>query len=326
MPLQPSSASTPRARSPRDHEVEAGRLVLRVADLQHAGEAGAPAGVFVWRRAVAAVDALGDGPGRRVLARALEALYEDDAAERGAPALTRALACWGGVLERHGELDAAIEVYDAAMRHDPGDAELALHAARARRLKGDRTGAAELYARVRALAGIGPLSSYARLGQALLEEDAVSALGAVLSSALEGGELEVAAVALEERARLHRRAGDAEAAVRDLMEAALLYLDASDRVRIAHALADLLLAKHDAAGAREALSAGLDVALPAHRPHLVSRLRSVARAQGDELGLRRWPPSGPSPLVSLAPLRAGRAERPSNAPMLREWRDRLTAV
>jgi hypothetical protein len=322
MSLHCSSAPASKRFRPRDHEIEAGRLVLRVAAGAGMADAGAtPAAAFLWRRAVAAVSALGEGPARYTLGRVLDVLEHG----AGADEVTRALVCWGGVLERHRVLGAAAEVYEAAFALAPRDAELALHAARARRLMGERAAAAAHYARVRVLAGAGPLSSHARLGEALLEEDPVAALGDVVAGAVETGEREVAAVALEERARLKRRDGSPDA-VADYMEAALLYTEASDRVRVAHALADLLLAKHDAAGAREALVAGLDVCLPAHRPHVVSRLRSVARAQGDQLGLRRWPSAGPSQLVSLAPVRAAGPARPSSAPLLREWRDRLTAV
>jgi hypothetical protein len=169
------------------------------------------------------------------------------------------------------------------------------------------------------------LARFSALGEALLAELPVEALAEVLADSLAAGDREATAVALEERARLLRRDGRGGDAVLDLMDAARTYEDRRDRVRVAHALSDLLLARGDLAAAREAVAAAADLAGAADIQHSVQRLRAIARAEGDELGLRRWPSVGPSPLTTLMPVRrtAGGGPAASLAPALRRWRDGL---
>lgn len=194
---------------------------------------------------------------------------------------------------------------------------------RAHRKAGARDAARALYARVRER-GDGRLGRFSRLGEALLGESPEAGLAPVLDEAEATGEREVAAVALEERAGLRRHAGRAGEAAHDYAAAALRYDDRRDRLRVAHALADVLLGCGDLDGAREALGAALDQAVTAaERRHAVQRLRTLARLQGDQLGLRRYPPEGPAPLVSLMPRRAPAPAAPSMADALRSWRDAL---
>jgi hypothetical protein len=140
------------------------------------------------------------------------------------------------------------------------------------------------------------------------------------------GEAEVYGVALEERARLHRNSGRVGEAVADYLAAALQYDCAQDRVRVMHAVADLMLARGDLEAARESMYVAFDGAMPAQRGHIVSRLRAVARDQGDEVGLRRWPPAKPSALVSLIGPKRGEPAHVSYAALLRRWRDACTAA
>jgi tetratricopeptide (TPR) repeat protein len=307
----------------RERELEAGRLVLRaVASVGSAAGASLPE--FMVRRARASVERMERSPARAALGRAVNAVADvaADEAERRAE-LRQALVCYGGVLERHCVWPAAVEAYETARVVAPLDPEVMLHLARAHRLSGSRAAALELYRAVREVSADARLVRFAEVGGALLAADAVAALTAVLDPAGATVEPEVCAVALEERARLHRNASRTDEAVADYIAAAQVYERTEDCVRIAHALADLMLARGDLAGAREAMYLAHDVALPAQRANVVHRLRAVARAQGDEIGLRRWPSARPASFVSLiGPRRAVTTGR-THAPLLRNWRDQM---
>lgn len=299
----------------REREIETGRLVERAVRLRLGGASGSD---FVVRRAGADVASLASSGARRALLRAVEAL---DGGVAGCGSLSGSLVSYGGVLERHREKAAAVAAYEAALAVRPEDPEVMLHAARAHRKAGNREQALALYGRVRER-GEGRLARFSSLGEALLCAEPEEALTRVLSE-VEPGDREVAAVALEERARVRRRASRWAAAVDDLIAAADFYDDRRDRLRVAHGLADLLLACGDMDAAREALAAALDLAVGDEQDHAVQRLRTVARAQGDELALRRWPPAGRSPLVSLMPPPRTTRGAASFAPRVQRWRDRL---
>jgi tetratricopeptide (TPR) repeat protein len=326
----------------RSREIETGRLVLRLvqaavaagrlaAGADGAAESGlmlrrasASESGFMLRRARASVAALDASPARSALGHAVGALADDAGTEeQRSVAVTRAVVCYGGVLERHSQWTEACEAYSTALEVTPADPSLTLHLARAHRLAGAHEAARRLYGQVRALSGGTTLSRFAALGEALVSADAEAELTSVLRSAAEAGDREVCAVALEERGRLRRGSGRLQDAATDYMDAAVQFDGVQDRVRVVHLLVDLLLASGDADGAREALQAALEIAQPSQRAHVVHRLRSVARAQGDVLGLRRWPAARPSALVSLmGAVRAG-GEHRSSAPAVRAWRDRL---
>lgn len=299
----------------RQRELETGRLVERAVRSRFGGAAGSP---FLAKRAGADVAALEPGPARQALSRAVGGLERSEACSE----LCAALVSYGGLLERHCQKEAAVEAFETALAVRPEDPELMLHAARSHRKAGGREAALALYRRVREK-GDARLGRFSSLGEALLDAAPEAALGRVLGEAQSAGDREVAAVALEERARIHRGASRWSEAVDDLLASALSYDDRRDRLRVAHALADLLLAFGDLDGAREALAAALDLALPSERDHAIQRLRSIARAQGDEVGLRRWPPAGASTLVSLMPARRTGNRGRSFAAVVQRWRDDL---
>jgi hypothetical protein len=110
-------------------------------------------------------------------------------------------------------------------------------------------------------------------------------------------------------------------AIADLTAAGLCHPARRDRVRVAHLLADFLLARGDVAAAREALGAALEQSRAGERGRAMERLRAIARLQGDELGLKRWRGAGAT-LVSLMPPRPARDA--SMAPAIRAWRDGLS--
>lgn len=308
----------------RTRELETGSLVERAVRSRLSSGPGAR---FLARRAARDVASLEPSAARQALSRAVRGI--DDAGEPwGCPGLSGALVSYGGVLEGHRQRSEAVAAFEAAMAVRPDDPELMLHAARAHRKAGSREAALTLYRRVRQR-GDARLARFSSLGEALLSEDPEEALGRVLEEVGCAGDREVQGVALEERARLRRSAAQWAGAVNDLTAAALSYDDRRDRLRVAHELADLLLACGDLDAAREALVAALELSLPDERDHAVQRLRAVARAQGDELGLRRWPPAGRARLVSLMPARgpaAGAVRAASLAAVVRRWRDRLMAA
>lgn len=318
--IQTTRSETP---PPRQRELESGRLVLRAVRL---GSADAVAGEggrsFMVSRAAADVEEMPSGGARRALKRVVCAVAEPAWDRR---ALAEALVCYGGLLESHREREAAVEAFEAALSVEPADPELMLHAARSHRKAGHGEAALSLYRRVRE-SGDPCLRRLSAIGEALLSQDPDSQLSGVLTDAKSSGDHEATAVALEERARLRRRAGRWGEAVEDCAGAALAYVDRRDRWRVAHSLADLLLARGDLEAAREALGAAMELAVPGDRDQTVQKLREIARAQGDEVGLRRWPASAnrAAPLVSLMPRRSASPRPDSFAPVVRAWRDELS--
>ncbi|MHB1167991.1 MAG: hypothetical protein ACYC28_01755 [Longimicrobiales bacterium] len=275
----------------RQRELEAGRLVLRAA---RSGDA------FLARRAAQEARALGAGPARRALVHAVDALEAgpDGDARRG-------MVAYGAVLERHGLHADAAQVYGAVLSMFGDDASVALHAGRATRRSGDRTAAMRLYGVAAAQArGDETLELMAAIGVALIAEDPVTALAPIVREARRARRWEAYAIAREERARLNRSAGRSASAVRDLFAALRRYTDRQDRVRVLHALADVLSSRGDLMGAREALLIALDVARPSMRVHTIHFLRALARTMGDDLELRRSRGNGAPAMVMILPPKA----------------------
>jgi tetratricopeptide (TPR) repeat protein len=294
--------------SVRERELEVGALVLRAVRERDG---------FVVRRAVAAVAELEPGPVRRALRRAAEGLSEGENT-----ALLSGLLSYGAVLERHGVYDEAASVYSAVMAARPTDACATLHAARAARKAGRRDDALALYRRAADQAVGDPrLLLVVRVGAALVSEAPEAVLTAVLRDARRGGHGEAVAIAREERARLRVSARRTGAALRDLAAAAARYPDRIDRVRVLQRMAELLSARGDLLAARESLLAALEQADTAQRAHTVQRLRTIARAMGDELELRRSRGQGAAAITTLTPVPSRRvAAAESLAPRIRRWR------
>lgn len=313
-PMRPGILTVHDPEAPasvRERELETGRLVLRAVG------SGDP---FLVRRTVREVSRLAAGPARRALARAAEGTRtgECGAAQAG-------LVSYGAVLERHGLHGGALEIYRGVLALNGSDACAALHAGRAARKAGKREDALALYRRAAEQARSDRhLALAARIGEALVSESPGVALGDVVRAARAAGEREALAMAREERARVRARERRAGAALRDLAAAAARYPDRTDRIRVLHAMADLLSARGDLEAAREALLAALEQADASQAGHSIERLRTVARAMGDQVTLRRMRGQGAGGLVMLAPV----AKRlvPSSrslAPRLRRWRSLL---
>ena len=310
----------PGAAPQRVRELETGRLVVRAVRQVLAAAPGSP---FLVERARGAVVSLEPSRARQALNRVIEGLAR---IAKEPEAVADALVCYGGVLEQHHERADAVEVFASALAIQPDRSDLMLHAARSYRVAGEREAALALYRRVREL-NDGSLARFSHLGEALLSRCPEAALDEVLEEAEAVADREVAGVALEERARVRRAGGRSDEAVADYTRAGLRYSDRRDRLRVAHTLADLLLARGDYEATREALGAAAELALSAEeRDHAGQRLRAVARAQGDEIGLRRHPPTRPSSLVTLMPVRRASACADSVAPTVRQWRDALVEI
>lgn len=296
----------------RQRELEAGRLVLEAVRTRDP---------FIVRRALGDTRTLGASRGRRALVHATDALGS------GAMADARpGLLAYGAVLERHGLHADAAEVYRGLLEIFGEEAGLALHAARATRRCGDRAEAMRLYGIASAhAAGNGMLELLAAIGGALLADEPILALAPVIRRARRERLWEAYAVAREERARAERAGGQGSAALRDLIAAFRRYADRQDRMRVLHAIADILVARGDVAGAREALLAALELARPSMREHTVQRLRALARVTGDELELRRTRGHGASAMVALLPPRARASAARSLAPRLARLRDLLVS-
>lgn len=300
----------------------AGAVVLRGIRLAIEGSEGA---AFVLRRARSEVGALPSTNERRILSKLLDAVTDTEPVDGGV-VIAVLLAAYAAEAERARRLDEALEALRLARVLEPRSADLALRAARIARLQGRVQEAARLYARVRALDdGTGAWARLARIGEALVSSDPERELAVALRAAVRAGDAEAAALALEERAALREASGDVAGSVRDLCVAALRYGCARDRARVAHRLADLLSARGDRAGAREALLAALAAGDAEQQAYAMNRLHMHARAEGDELGMRRWRP-GAAPLVALGPGRRAVAGYRSSLPRLRWWRDRLASA
>jgi len=298
-------------RGERARRAAAGALVLRAS----AGDADE----FGMRRAAAEVAGLEKSAEKTILLRILRVLEDGGSAIRLAPALV-SYACELERTRRLPEADAAVSL---ALVMDAGSCETALHAARLARKLGDRERALALYCAARDLdARDGAIARLAEVGEAVVSEDAAAKLTRAIRRSLRAGDGEAAAVGLEERATLRRRAGDLPGAARDLVLAAARFPEAVDRARVAHALAGALLARGDTDGAHEALLSVLDWGDAPQQDHARTRLHTLARDLGDQVGMRRWRSFKRPPLVSMSAYRPRQASG-SAAPRLQRWREAL---
>jgi hypothetical protein len=190
----------------------------------------------------------------------------------------------------------------------------------------DPDGALALYAEARRLdASGGVIARFASIGEAVVSADPERELGRAMRAAVQAGHGEAAAVALEERARVRRAAGRRRGAIRDLCVAALRFADPVDRGRAAHELADIAMTTGDIATAREALLLAVACGAGPQRAHARSRLHTLARTQGDMVGMRRWRgTAGPPALVSLTPSRVSGVASAAG-PVLARLREGLAA-
>ncbi|WP_420128926.1 hypothetical protein [Longimicrobium sp.] len=302
-------------RGERARRAAAGALVLRVVELSVRG---AP-DEFTLRRARAEVERLEKSAEKSILLRGLRVL------EEGATAgsLSAALVSYACELEKTRRLPEADAFITLALALDEGSGATALHAARLARKMGDRQRALVLYCAARDLdGGDGQIARLAAVGEAVVSDDGVRMLGRVIRGALRAGDAEAAAVGLEERAALRRAAGDRRGAARDLCLAAARYTDPVDRGRAAHELAGAALSLGDAGAAREALLVALAWGDAPQKDHARTRLHTLSRDLGDQVGMRRWRSFQRPSLVSLSAYRPAPAAR-SLAPRLLRWREAL---
>lgn len=320
--MQASTAATTlrqiseTARGERARRAAAGALVLACVERARSG------GVdeFSHRRARAEAERLERSPERSILLRLLMMVEGETLA--GAR-LARALVSYACELERTRRLAEADAAVSLALALDGGSPATALHAARLARKLGQRARALALYCAARDLdQGGGPIARLAEVGEAVVSDDPVRALGRAVRRALAAGDAEAAAVGLEERAAARRAAGDRRGAARDLLLAAARFTDAVDRARVAHELAGVTLSAGDADAAREALQLALAVGEPPQRDHARMRLHTLSRDVGDQVGMRRWRSFKRAPLVSLSACRPA-ADGRSLAPRLLRWREAL---
>lgn len=303
-------------RGERARRAAAGALVLRVVEL---AATDAP-DEFTVRRAQAEVAGLEKSAEKSILLRTLRVL-EDGAAAGKLSAAMVSYACELEKTRRLPEADAAITL---ALALDEGSGATALHAARLARKMGDRQRALVLYCAARDLdVADGQIARLAQVGEAVVSDHAERLLGRVIRRALRAGDAECAAVGLEERAALRRAAGDRAGAARDLCVAAVRYTDPVDRARAAHELAGAALALGDADAARQALLVALAWGDAPQKDHARSRLHTLSRDLGDQVGTRRWRSFQRPSLVSLSAYRPAPAARSSLAPRLLAWRESL---
>lgn len=291
-------------RSP-DHEwsreaaERATRELLLRAIRPPAGDSPSTERTFLLRRAATDIRDFDDPRERGALWRVLEAGHDADSSG----ALAEGLVGWAGYLETRGLFETAEAVLHVARELAPANPELTLHTARIARKRGRLDDARRLYDRVAELEGDeGELSIMASIGRALTSEERLQALGAILRRAIRRGAGEAAAVAQEERARARRAVSDVSGALRDYISAAARYTDPIDRGRVGHEVADLLIGTGDLEGARRALRETESIGHPEQSAFARVRLQNIARAQGDQLGVRRYAPDTPPPLVSLSPV------------------------
>ena len=302
-------------RGERARRAAAGALVLACVERARAGELDE----FSLRRARHEVQGLEKSPEASILGRLLlltEAGVADEAR------LAKALVGYACELERTRRLPEANAAVGLALAMDGTGSATALHAARLARKVGERDRALALYCAARELDGGGVIARLAEVGEAVVSADPVRALARVIRRALRAGDAEAAAVGLEERAAARRAAGDRAGAARDLLIAATRYTDAVDRARVAHELAGVVLAQGDAEAAREALQVALAWGDAPQQDHARTRLHTLSRDVGDQVGMRRWRSFKRPPLVSMSAYRP-RQTAGSAAPRLQRWREAL---
>jgi len=302
-------------RGERALRAAAGALVL--ACVERARNGGVDE--FSHRRARAEVERLGKSPERSILLRLLLMVEGDSLA---GTRLATALVSYACELERTRRLVEADAAAALALALDGTTSATALHAARLARKLGHRERALALYCAARDLDGGGAIARLAEVGEAVVSDDAVRALGRAVRRALAADDAEAAAVGLEERAAARRAHGDRPGAARDLLLAAARFADPVDRARVAHELAGVTLAAGDADAAREALRLALAWGEAPQRDHARTRLHTLSRDVGDQVGMRRWRSFKRPPLVSMSASRAAPGAR-SLAPRLLRWREAL---
>lgn len=276
---------------------------------------------FLHRRTLSLVAALPDEGERRILSRALTMHDRPEAC-------AQALLAWAGHLEDRGRFDEAEFATDLAARRAPDDPALDLHRARIARKAGHAEKALRHYLRTleRTEERDTALARMARLGCVLVSPEGERGITEILRESVRSGDAESAAVAQEARARRRIGVGDTAGAIRDLLMAAARYPQRIDRGRVGLDLADLLLARGDRAAATVVLEEVRAEATPPQAAAAQSRLWRIARAEGDQVGMRRWAgTTDPAALVALLP--SSRARRaPSRAPRLRAALRRIRGV
>ncbi|CAN5789116.1 hypothetical protein BH23GEM3_BH23GEM3_20550 [soil metagenome] len=290
-----------------------GALVLRVVEQALDGT---NAFGFVAARAAAEIDSLPRGAERSILRRLL--LMAEEGAECSLALLLVDYAYELETTRRLPEADAALAL---ARSVAADNAEIALHAGRVARKLRDHNRALELYVCARELdAAGGTISRLAAICEAVVSPDPERALARAIRGAVCAGDAEAAAVGLEERARVRRSGGKRREAARDLCMAALRFQDPVDRARVAHELADVAVGTGDTLAAREALLLAVSCGDAPQRDHAQSRLHTLSRDLGDEVGMRRWRSFKRPMLVSLSLSRTTAA--PSSAALiLARWRE-----
>jgi hypothetical protein len=93
--------------------------------------------------------------------------------------------------------------------------------------------------------------------------------------------------------------------MRDLCVAALRFADPVDRGRVAHELADIAMTTGDIATVREALLVAVACGAGPQREHARSRLHTMARTQGDMVGMAALAQHGGSAGAGIADAVAG---------------------
>jgi hypothetical protein len=305
-------------RGERSRRAAAGALVLAAVERAIHGTTDE----FGMRRARREAEGLERSPEKSILLRVLIVLEEaaDPCARVGAP-----LVQYACELERTRRLPEANAAASLALVVDAGSAATALHAARLARKLGERERALALYCAARDLdGGSGVIARLAAVGEAVVGTDPERGLTRAVRSALRAGDAESAAVGLEERAAVRRARGNRAGAARDLCLAAARFTDGVDRARVAHELAGVVLAMGDAAGAREAVLAALDWGDAPQKDHARTRLHTLARDVGDQVGMRRWRSFQRPSLVSLSAYRPTAGGR-SMAPRLARFREAMAA-
>lgn len=293
-------------------------LVLRSVEALAGSSADAD---FLGRRAAAELDQLEKGQERSILRRVLNL-----AIGREVTGLGDVLSDYAGALEEARRLPEADAVITLARELDSRRADVALRAGRIARLLGDRERALDLYRTARGLdSGDGAMARLAAIGEAVIAEDPERAISTVIRAAILAADAEAAAVALEERGRIRRIAGNRSGAARDFAFAAARFEDAVDRARVAHLLADLFVASGDPEAAREALLFALKVGDRSQKDHAQARLHTVSRDLGDQIGMRRWRSFQRPALVSLSS-RPGPPSTSSAAPAVARWLKRVEAL
>jgi len=302
------------ATGDRRHRAGVGALAMRVVQSALAGEDGH---AFLANRAARELETLPRGAERSILSRIVLLAEKGATAECGGP-LSSLLVAYAFELETTERLPEAELAIALARTGTPGCAETALHAGRIARKMRRHERALLLYREAQALdTGDGTIARLGAIGEAVVSEDPERGLGLAMRHAVRAGDLEAAAVALEERARFRRAQGRRGGAIRDLCMAVLRFSDPIDRARAAHELTDVATTLGDVATAREALLLAARCGSGPQQDHARSRLYTLARSQGDQVGMRRWRTFGRPSLVSIISSRTTCRPSPAAAVLAR---------